>query len=341
MKTQRKVKFLIIGAGIGGLSAAAELHSWKEDSVLVVEREKDVPRNLANGVHYLHSDDFGTPFPFEFKEVVATEEIWDPRKDEFKKASHLPEMIDYSMKVMGLRHPSSIMDPGNRPWNTYLPMSNNMNDLIDAYVRYIPSGRFECGLSLKSIEEGKALFVETGTEHGACDELEVEFEHCICTVPLNHLTKMTHGAGERFSGIEFQQRPLYITNYTDVKDIVPNWLISLYISDSRFPVYRITVLNKVISMESLVPLSYDDQVITKYHLGRYFDYDLKNVHPYTWNTGRIWGLNKDLREAIVGWYAGQSIHLVGRFGQWDGKLTMDTTILQAKKVVKKILNIGP
>ena len=95
-----------------------------DEDFLIVDKCESLPLNLHNGVHYLHSNDFGTPFPFEFKKITATEEVWNPRTDTFNKVSTIPEMVEYSLKVMGTRHPSSIMDPGNRDWDVYLPVSH-------------------------------------------------------------------------------------------------------------------------------------------------------------------------------------------------------------------------
>src|SRR5215469_8385671 len=124
---------LILGAGVGGLATGAELLRRDFKNFLIVDSCSQLPMNLANGVHYLHSDNLNLPFPLELKEIKSNEEIWNPRKDEFKKCAHIPDMIDYSMKVMGLRHPSSVSDPGNRDWKTFLPMSNDMNDLIRSF----------------------------------------------------------------------------------------------------------------------------------------------------------------------------------------------------------------
>ena len=323
-----KTKYLIVGCGIGGLAAAAELKSKGQSELLVVDKCSELPLNLHNGVHYLHTNDFGTPFDFELKEIVSTEEIWNPRKDEFKKTSHLPEMIDYSMKVMNLRHPSSIMDPGSRAWKTFIPMSNNMNDLLSAYYEYIGEHNFKFGCKLSGInmQEKIATFEQDGVFWS------VSYEYLITTAPLNC-----------FGGIcgidlnkEFKNQTVYVTNYK-TENIVPNWLICLYISDNKFPVYRITVLNNILSMESLTKLTVSEEHIIKYHLERYFDYSLDSKQDYAWETGRIWGLSKEDREEVVKKFADNDIHLLGRFGQWNGKLTMDTTVLQAKEIINRII----
>ena len=321
------IKYLIIGSGIGGLAAAAQLKSKGIEDFRVIDKSNDVPLNLHNGVHYLHTDNFGTPFDFELKEITSTEEIWNPRKDEFKKQAHLPEMIDYSIKVMNLRHPSSIMDPGGRAWKTYIPLSNNMNDLLVAYRDYIGQDKFEFGAKLTSInlEEHVATFEK--------EEMffSVQYEHLISTAPLNCMDGICGVDLQK----EFKHQTVYVTNYKTEK-IVPNWLVCLYISDDKFPVYRVTVLNNILSMESLKKLSPSEEHIIKYHLERYFEYELESKQDYAWETGRIWGLAKNDREEVVKMFADKNVHLLGRFGQWDGKLTMDTTIIQAREIINEI-----
>ncbi len=323
-----KYKYIIIGCGIGGLAAAAELKSKGEDNFLIVDRCKEVPLNLHNGVHYLHTNDFGTPFPFELKEIVSTEEIWIPRRDEFKKQAHVPEMVDYSVKVMGLRHPSSIMDPSSRVWKTYIPLSNNMNDLIIAYKEFIGEDKFELGSQLVSIKP-KEQIAEFNKEGFL---ISVQYEHLISTAPLKSFGDL---CGIELNA-EFKNAPLFITNYKTEK-IVPNWLICLYISDNKFPVYRITILNNIISMESLAKLTLAEEHIIKYHLDRYFEYELESKQDYLWDTGRIWGLDKTTRERIVKLFQDDRIRLLGRYGNWDGKLEMTGTILQAKQIINEIL----
>ena len=309
----KKSKYFIFGAGVGGLACGARLKEKGIEDFLIIDKCPSLPLNLHNGVHYLHSNDFGTPFPFELKKIQATEEVWDPRTDTFKKTSQIPEMIEYSMKIMGLRHPSSIMDPGNRNWDTYLPISNNLNDLIQGYYNYIGKEHFVFN------EEISLIIVPRKNK-------------IISTLPLPLMYSLCKFEKE----YEFKNSPIYITNYK-TENIVANWLIGIYISDPKFPPHRLTILNNIISMESIRPMTYEDEVIVKYHLERYFDYDLKTKESYTWETGRIWGLAKEERENVMNKFAKCNIHLVGRFARWDGKLLIDSTILQAKEVVDSLL----
>ena len=319
-----KVKTLILGSGVGGLSAAAELKSKDETDFLVVDRTESLPMNLHNGLHYLHSCDFGTPFTFEFKNCILTEEIWDTRNNSFRKTATIPEMFEYSKKIMeNLRHPSSIMDPGKRS-EVWIPMSNNMNDLILAYYNYIGEDKFKWNMNLFELD------LENKIAH--FNEIDIKYEKIISTLPINKFYEICRLK----SPYEFKQKTIYINNY-ETKNIVPNWLIVLYMFDPKFPPYRFSVFNNLISMESLTDLTYEDEVVIKYLIGDLFDYDLKTKTNYKWETGRIFGLQKPEREEMVDFFAKIDIHLLGRFARWDGKLLIDSTILQAKEIVNKII----
>ncbi len=320
-------KTLILGSGIGGLAAGAALKNAGETDFMILDSCKSLPLNLNNGVHYLHSNNFGIPFPFELKKISSVEEIWHPRTDTFKKVSCLPEMIDYSMKVMGTRHPSSIQDPGTRNWDTWIPESNDMNDLLRAYYDFIGPEHFIWDKTVSGVFE-QAHTVVAGSE-------SYDYINLITTVPLDKFNAMSEF---KIQKVSFKNQPVFITNYK-TENIVSNWLISLYISDNQFPPYRITIMNNNISMESVRELTVTDEHIIRYHLGRYFEYELDGVSKYEWKTGRIFGLPKKDRENIVSEYKKDDIYLLGRYGTWNGKEIMDTTAMAANKIVDEIIKL--
>jgi len=323
-----KTRTLILGAGIGGLSAAAELKDKQEEDFIIVDKNKELPQNFHNGLHYLHSCDFGTPFSFEFKKCILTEEIWNTKTNEFKKNATIPEMFEYSKKIMeNLRHPSSIMDPGKRN-EVWIPLSNSMNDLPKAYHDYIGEEKFEWNFFVKKIDTEKKI-VTFNVEENLTDF--ISYENLISTIPIPTLY---HVCGLK-SPYDFKQKTIYINNY-QTTNVVSNWLIVLYMSDPKFLPYRITAFNNLISMESLIDLTYEDEIVIKYLIGNLFEYDLKTKTNYKWDTGRIFGLQKLEREQMVKDFAEKNIHLIGRFAQWNGKLLIDGTILQAKELINKI-----
>ena len=317
-----KIKHLILGSGIGGLASAAELKAKNETDFIVIDKTSSLPKNFHNGLHYLHSCP-ETPFEFEYKSIILTEEIWDTRTNTFKKNATIPEMFEYSKKIMeNLRHPSSIMDPGKRK-EVFIPYSNNMDDLIDAYHNYIGEDKFHWNQEIFRIDYEKKIVSTTYNEY--------QYEKLISTVPLNKF----YGLCKKDCHYQLKNKTIYITNYKTT-NIVPNWLIVLYMSDPKFPPYRISVLNNIISMESLFKLSYEDEVIIKYLIKDLFDYDLQTKSEYAWETGRIFGLQKHEREIIIKTFKEIDIYLLGRFATWSGKELIDTIIIAAKKIVDSL-----
>jgi hypothetical protein len=255
------------------------------------------------------------------KKIVCTEEVWNPRTDKFTKYSCLPEMLEYSLKLMNLRHPSSIMDPGNRQWETYLPESNNMNDLLTSFYTYVGEDKFLWNSELQWIDlKNKIAHIN--------NDFDIEYDNLISTIPLGLLFKLS----DIEHNYKFNSKSINITNYR-TENIVANWLISIYISDTKFPPFRITILNNNMSMESMSKLTHEQEIITKYHLERYFDYDLTTKEEYTWETGRIFGLSTSEREQIIEIMKEHNVYLLGRYATWDGKMLMDTTIKQANKII--------
>lgn len=324
-----KKKYLVIGAGIGGLSAAGYLKQAGEDFI-VIEKSKSVPNNLANGLHYLHSIDFDLPFKMEFKQCILTENVWDTKNNTFSDKAMLPDLFSYSRKIMDdLRHPSSIMDPG-KSTRVFVPDSNDMNELIVKYTDFIGGENFIVGASIVRLDLKSRV-----AEYKIGEQTEViEFDYLITTMPLTYFAPMV-GYMETEDVLKY--KPIHITNYK-AKNVVPNWLIVLYMADQKFPPYRITCFNRIISMESLRELSHDDEVIIKYIIGDLFDYDLDSVSKYKWETGRIFGFDKDARADFIKSMAALDVYPVGRFALWNGKLRMDSTIRQSQRVVKNLLD---
>ena len=319
-----ETKVLIIGAGIGGLAAGAELKSKGETNFVIIDKSPSVPRNLHNGSHYLHSIDFGTPFPFKFKKIPLTEEIWNTRTNTFTKSATFDEVIEYSKKIMeNKRHITYITEIG-KVREVYCPDDNNMDSLIDAYVDYIGKEHFVFGENVESIYyDAKEVHTNTAVY---C------YENLISTMPLDALYKVS----EEVCPYELKNKVLYITNFKNC-NIVNNWMIILYMTDLKLPVFRISTMNGILSMESMRELTHDDDVIIKYLIGDTFDYELNSKTSFRWETGRIFGLTSEEREQITLRFAQKRVYLVGRFANWNGKLRMDTTILQAKEIVNKII----
>lgn len=326
-----EVDTLVVGAGIGGLSAASYLKE-RGMSFVVVEKSKSVPNNLSNGLHYLHSTDFPIPFHIIFKECPLTESVWDPYQNTFKEKATLPEMFEYSRKVMeGKRLPSSIMDPG-KSVTVFVPESNDMNELINGHENYIGKENFILGTAVNKIDSllHKACI---NTEGG---EEEIHYKNVISTAPI----KILLGMIDRKLEHEFFCKPVYITNYK-TENIVPHWMTVLYIANHNFPPYRISVFNNIISMESLYEITEEKEKEIKECIGSLLDYELNTKSVYKWETGRIYGIGVPQRKEIVDSLIADDIYPIGRFALWNGRLRMDDTALQANKVVSAIASPFP
>ena len=321
-----KVKTLIIGAGVGGLAAGAFLKQNGEEDFLIVEKQSSVPNNLSNGLHYLHDTNFQLPFKMDFKKCLLTETVWDTRNNTFKDRATLPEAFEYSKKVMdNLRHPSSILDPGKRDC-VWIPESNDMNEMIAKFEQYIGTEKF---IFMNPVHSIDSMHRTATLGNGEM----IEYENIISTAPAPSLAKMLGGEAELS---RFKQKELFITNYK-TNNIVPNWMIVLYMSDPKFPPYRISCFNNIISLESMAEIQHDDEVVIKYIIGELFDYDLESKSQYKWETGRIFGINKIERKNMVDYLTGMNIFPIGRFGLWNGKIRIDDTIEQAQRVVSTLV----
>lgn len=335
---KKKIKTLVLGSGIGGLATGAALKKAGEVDFLIFEGQDSLPLNLHNGVHYMHSINLDLPFGFDWKKIPLTEQIWWPSNKEWRDRANLQDIIEYSKKAMGVSQPNSIMSVGktNEVW---IPKSNNMNDLISSFEKYINNGNdhFVYGAWLESIDvkNNLAKFKSKDTE------MEIEYETIISTVPLNKMT----GICKKDSKTDFNFQTIFIRNY-QLEGVSPDWFINIYIPDPVLPYYRFSVLNKTLSIESTV--KYDDtpaytgmgqkDISASGVLTVLFNFDPAKYSEYEWKTGKIVSISKDERSDYIDEFAKNNIYLLGRFGLWNRKLLMHSTIQQANEVVKYLKN---
>ena len=316
-----KTDILIIGVGVGGLAAGSWLTKYEFDNFMVFDKNEEVPKNLHNGVHYLHTEP-ELPFDFELKEVTLTDGILDRKLNGnpvIKDKADLLDMLIYSEKVREIQHPSSIMEIGKRP-HVYLPESNNLNDMIEAMEDFIEPHHFMMGWELiKIIPEDKMAIFSKGEEN-----LGVKYKHCINTSPLDKVLPYFKIKKE------LEAFPVHITNFK-VEKIVPNWMINLYIANKDTPMYRASVLNGICSVESVKPLSAREISSAINFLNVFHIYG--DSLSYTWETGKVKSISTDERSDITEMFKKEEFYSIGRFGLWNRQLLVDSTIWQAKHVV--------
>lgn len=318
---KKKYKTLVLGSGVGGLGAGCWLKSKKED-FLILEALPDVPMNLHNGVHYLHSVP-KLPFEATLKEITLTDGVLT----EDGTIRHYPELkdaLEYSEKVRAIQHPSSIYEVGTKH-SVWVPKSNSMNDYIKEMKEYIGDEKFLFNSMITDINLKEKVVT---INKGGLEKFDISYENIISTLPLPKFMEITKD--DTFKDTQFGCTPIEITNFK-VDRIVPNWLINIYVPSVKHKPYRMSILNNNASIESVEKIKETDFGVVQ-QLFKMFHLDISEHKEYTWWQGKIISLDLDMREKILKHFIPLGVFLIGRFGQWNNKLLMDSTINQASEV---------
>jgi len=315
-----KIDTIVIGAGAGGLGAGCWLKNEGIEFV-IMDPAGAVPMNLHNGVHYLHSIP-NLPFDANLKRITLTDVIME--NGEFYHKPNLKHALDYSEKVRDIQHPSSIMSVGKTD-SAYMPDSN-LNELIAKMMKYIGSENFELNAKVTAIDPVRKKV--SVAKHG---EVKIyEYEHIISTVPLPEMLRLI---GYREFQPDFIYSPIHVSNYP-IENIVPNWMINIYLPNKNVAPYRASILNGICSVESIKKLSTQEAQEVPRMLKMFRIGELEN--DYVWEKGKILSISIDQRKELVEMFADKGIYQIGRFGLWNRKLLVDSTINQAQAAVKHI-----
>ena len=322
MKTNDKNHYdlIIIGSGIGGLATAC----WVKQralNFLVIEINKELMLNLKYGVHYLHTIP-DLPFDADLKSIVLTDGILK----EDGTISHTPnlkDVLEYSEKVREIQHPSSIFEVGKRD-KVFIPKSNSLDNLILSMYEYAGPENFLFDTEVCNIDLDRKILYKK--KNGA--EYELECKNIVSTIPIGKLLDLTPNLTKKPA---LYCRPIRTVN-VKVNKIVPNWLINLYVPSLKEKVYRASILNNTMSVESVDELNPDD-ILNLKKLFKMFYLDVSDPIKYEWKQGKIISISMDERRALIEKFLEKDIYTIGRFGLWNNKLLMDATIGQAKSVI--------
>lgn len=324
MKT--KVDTLIIGSGAGGLSAA----DWcknKNIDFIVIDGCNELPLNLHNGVHYLHSIP-EIPFKTNIKKITLTDAILFKGKMYDRPSLHFALL--YSEKTGESQRPSSIMNVGKDDV-AYMPETNTLNSLLQDMYEYAGADNFAFGYWLSKIDVigHRAYFKKEG------EEICIQYNKVISTVPLDKIRPLLRH--EFIDKLKLECNSIFVVNYT-VDNIVPNWMINIYIPDTATKIYRASILNGICSTESTKELSDHDIHSVKDFLNMFHINMDKPTEAYNWKTGKVISISPDYRAVLVDVLREVDIYQIGRFGLWNRKLLVDSTINQAKAVVDYLVD---
>jgi len=317
-----KYDVVILGSGAGGLGAAC----WAKktsDSFKVIESSSSLPLNLHNGVHYLHSIP-KLPFTPSLKEITVTEGILRSVGD-IKNSASLTDALEYSEKVRDIQHPSSILDVGKRE-RAYMSSKNSLNELLQEMADYSGLDNFDFDSTVIKIDSENKVVMYQNTV--TLEFTEIGYNTLISTIPLDKFVSLV--PINCLEGYEFKSNPIFVSNFP-VKGIVPNWMISLYIPEQYIKPYRVSILNGIASLESIEKITEKDcEKIS--HLLKMFHIDTLCPQSYEWKTGKLISLDTDTRKKLIEELAMKKIVQIGRFGLWNRKLLVDSTINQAEAI---------
>lgn len=326
----KKVETLILGSGAGGLGAACWMKKFGNE-FLVIDGCNSLPMNLHNGVHYLHKIP-SLPFKTDIKEITLTDGILDD-----DKIHHIPNLeysLKYSEKVREIQHPSSIMNIGKEN-KVFMPSSNSLNDLMAEMYEFAGKENFLFGWWLKELDyKNKIAYFENSE-----GEFSIRYHFLITTIPLDKLLEKS-GLQEIKNSLKLECNTVHITNYK-VDKIVPNWMINLYVPDPRTPVYRVSILNNVCSVESIRELTVFEESFVLQLLNMFHIEEREKLQKYEWSTGKVMSISIDERAELIETLGKHHIYSLGRFGLWNRKLMIDSTINQAKKICEYLNDISP
>ena len=319
----RKIEVAVLGAGVGGLGAGCWLKN-KGIEFAVFDPAKSVPMNLHNGVHYLHSIP-NLPFESSIDKITLTDAILCDGK--FYHEPNLQHALDYSKKVRDIQHPSSILSVGKED-KVYMPTGNG-NKLIEEMAEYIGEENFRFSSNVFEIDtQNKIIKIKTDSKIE-----EWQYESIISTIPLNSMYEIAKIEGKE---TDFIYNSIHITNY-GVRNIVPNWMINIYIPSPDVSIYRASILNGICSVESIEELSSTEINKIVPNILNMFDLHSYRKHQsYEWKNGKIMSISIKQREKVIKDFSEKGIFQIGRFGLWNRKLLIDTTINQAHAVVEYI-----
>lgn len=326
------VDTLIIGAGAGGLGAAVWLENLGVD-YQIFDAAPELPKNMHNGVHYLHSIP-ELPYSADIKTITLTDGILCACGcGKTRDKATLIDALEYSEKVREMQHPSSIMEVSKHQ-TAYLPSTNTLNSMMSEMHSQTDKSCYNWGMFLTELNPSTkcALFKDKDG-----NERKINYRNCISTVPLKHIQK---SFGYE---LELKSNPIYVTNY-DVERIVPNWLINLYVPNPEVAMYRVSILNGIASVESTRDLTEQEinmqipSVLSMFHLKSSMETGALrySAKPFKWETGKVVSISYDCRRELVDKMHAHSFYSIGRFGLWNRKLLVDSTINQAANVARYI-----
>lgn len=297
---------IIIGAGISGIMAEKAFLGSGFDIEMYDASKEPLKAHLA--VMRLRDQESERYFGQLDRITVRKAVLW---KNNLTENPTIQMNNEYSLKTRGMIDRRSLSSCGE----------------VDRYLfREFPKsficqyGQSLTGYKDKSFEIGNNL---------------KQYDICISTIPMPSLLSVL-GIN---AGIEFIYKPIYVSRMSINLD--SRVYQTIYIPESQFLVYRITLDNNVIVTESLAgfPSAEEIDYLLQFFAIGSKNYDLNSGHKQVQKYGKIVDIDDAVRRSLLMMITDKfNIYSLGRFAIWKS-IRVDDVIKDIEQI-KRLMDIS-
>jgi len=301
----------VIGAGLSGIFAANYLNSKGHD--VSIFESNDKIKFHHNGVLRFENDYVPHYLSAEYKKVdIYKNFIFE---DKIENKANLSMNNIYSLKTNGGLHRRSILKEDLTNERYILKTSPKLNNGIKVYE----------GHKFIDFERGFYIFDKIYSEEKGKDFFE--FDAVVSTIPLSLF----------FEDIKFNYNPIYVYS-ADIEDIESSIYQTYYVIDYDNPIYRITIHENSIIIESvdkIDPLKFRN-ILSKIGVYKYCGIFSERKTAY----GKITNIDDNLRrKSILKLTREKNIYSFGRFAVWKSNLVLDN-MLSDIETIDRFIKMG-
>jgi hypothetical protein len=322
-------RVLIIGTGLAGTIAYNALRSYSPICIDVRPPPIDRPLKVHPAVMRLRNSKVAELIGANYEEVKISKGIWDGKRLRTKADIRLNNL--YSRKVYGALGRRSL---------------NNMADdkryiLPDGYP---PPKDTIWNSKVVELKDSEAIIRDYTIPKRA---ILKKYKHIISTVPMPAMINRIAGAPRDIKEVKFQYQPVYVLHVELSIDSKVHQTI--YFPEAETDIYRITIQNKVVIIESMSPDTDDWVSLLRSSFGLSgSDFDPKyfSVDNNKWSKmpiGKISPIDEDARMRYIMWLTDEyNVFSFGRFAVWKPLRTDQLLgdIEKIRRIISASDNIG-
>lgn len=308
-------KIVILGSGIAGCIA---YHSFKSESASIVEKTPQVGGKMPvhDALMRLRNPAVADLIGAKKKKINITKGIW--YKGNFINTPNIKINNIYSIKLYGAVGKRSVLKPGD-----------STRYLIDGGIP-IPNDKI-INQEVHSIKDGKIYLGKNFTD-------ELKYDYCISTIPMDIMYSKIAPPHNGIN-LKFESKQISVKRLTLKKPTGMHQTISY--ADPKFNIYRITIQDDIIIIESKIALEFEIRAEYEYLIPESFGIPksfwvefsgLSNI-----KNGKIIPPNNKERLKYIMWLTDQhNIFSFGRFATWRPLRT--DHLLEDINIIRRIIN---